>query len=189
MKDVLRDHAENYARLFDLPVELITSIIAVESAGNTYALRMEPPYRYLVDVRNNAPFRPLTAEEGRQDRAPGDFAYIKGVCSKDTEWMGQQCSWGPMQVMGAVAREHGFRDHFPMLCDPGQGIYYGCKHLVRYKKIYLKKYGWKGVAAAYNAGSVRFNNDCELVNKQYVEKVANAGAAELFASMSVEVSL
>lgn len=180
MNAELRMNAENYAQLFDLPLQLILAIITVESSGNPFAYRMEPPYRYLVDVRNSIPFRELTKEEGRQDRAPGDFPNIKGVSSSDSEWMGQQCSWGPMQVMGAVAREHGFRGHFPQLCTPVDGVFFGCKHLQRYKKIYLKRYGWKGVAAAYNAGSVRFSKDCKLINQRYVNKVAAAGAEELF---------
>ncbi|WP_448215293.1 hypothetical protein [Endozoicomonas sp. 2B-B] len=180
MNKEIEETAANYAQIFDLPLVLILAIIKVESAGNIFAMRMEPPYRYLVDVRNNAPFRELTREENRQDKAPGDFPYIRGVCSRDSEWMGQQCSWGPMQVMGAVAREHGFRGHFPQLCTVSDGVFYGCKHLARYRKVYFERYGWKGVAAAYNAGSVRFGSDCQLVNQNYVDKVADYGAAELF---------
>ena len=188
MKDELPIYAKIYAEQYELPYDLVLAMIDVESSNNTYAFRMEPHYRYLVDVRNNSPFRELTANEGRQDKAPEDFPYLLGVCSRDSEWMGQQSSWGAMQVMGAVAREHGFQGHFPQLCNPNFGIKYGCKHLRRYKNIYFEKYGWKGVVAAYNAGSVRFNKDCQLVNQHYVDKVSLAGARALFQQCGKELA-
>jgi soluble lytic murein transglycosylase-like protein len=39
-------------------------------------------------------------------------------------------SWGLMQVMGQVARENGFTDHYLSgLCDPAAGVDLGCRVL------------------------------------------------------------
>ena len=39
-------------------------------------------------------------------------------------------SWGLMQVMGQVARENGFTDHYLSgLCDPSAGMEVGCRVL------------------------------------------------------------
>ena len=174
MNHEIKSAAVRYGALFDIPTDLILGIIDVESAGNTFAMRMEPPYRFLVDVRTNKPFRKLTADEGRQDQAPTDFPFVNGAGSRSTEWIGQQCSWGLMQVMGAVARENGFDGYFPELCSTDRGIYYGCKHLASFKKRFFAKYGWAGVVAAYNAGSVRISSTGDFVNQEYVDKVRSA---------------
>ena len=179
-KSLIQQEAKTYSALFEIPEALILAIIQTESSNSMFAWRTEPNYRYLYDVKKRAPFRKLTKDEMNNEKAPADFPYIPSISSRNTEWLGQQASWGPMQVMGAVAREYGFRDAFPAL-STAQGIYYGCRKLQTLKSMWYSKYGWKGVAAAYNAGSVRFNSDCQLVNQQYVDKVARNGAAELFA--------
>ena len=87
-----------------------------------------------------------------------------------TERVGQMCSWGLMQVMGAVAREYGFKGYFPQLCDPVVGLRYGCLHVTKFRA----KYGqWSDVIAAYNAGSPRREptNPWSYVNQFYVNKV------------------
>jgi soluble lytic murein transglycosylase-like protein len=54
-----------------------------------------------------------------------------------------------MQVMGTVAREHGFNKDFPLLCKPPEGLKYGCLHL----KKFLRKYNSLSKALeSYNAG-------------------------------------
>jgi soluble lytic murein transglycosylase-like protein len=40
-------------------------------------------------------------------------------------------SWGLMQVMGQSARELGYREFIPELCDPASGLYWGCKIFTR----------------------------------------------------------
>ena len=180
----IQEHAENYSQLHNLPVQLVLAIIMTESTGNTWALRTEPDYRYLVDITTGLPFRPLEKEERTSERAPKDFPYDYKVSSRNTEWMGQQASWGCMQVMGATAREYGFKDAFPRLCDPAQGIFYACAYLSNLRDRWLERYGWAGVAAAYNAGSVRFQKGTtKLVNEEYVQKVSDNGAAEVFRAM------
>lgn len=70
------------------------------------------------------------------------------------ERSGQKMSWGLMQVMGAVAREYGFKGTFlSELCDPHVGLKYGMIHV----QTLFKRYNghWPDVIAAYNMGSPR----------------------------------
>jgi soluble lytic murein transglycosylase-like protein len=153
----------------DLPHELINAIIQVESGGNTWAYNPEPHYMYLWDVRKNAPFRRPQSAELSNKTPPADFPTIAG--DRDQEWWAQQASWGLMQVMGAVAREHGLRaPYLPILCDPAVGIEYGCKHLAVLRSRFFGRAGWPGVIAAYNAGSPVVQNGV-FVNQGYVDKV------------------
>ena len=153
---------------------LVWAIVQVESGGDIYAWRVEPHYRYLMDVSTGKPFRAQTAAEVASERAPQDFPYINGLSSRDTEWWGQQASWGPMQIMGAVAREYGFRGHFPELCGE-HGIDYGCRHLAWLCARFLRDGDYRRVAAAFNAGSLRYTDDGKFVNQVYVDKVAARG--------------
>ena len=167
----LQFYIKSISTIHGLPPSLVAAIVQVESSNNIYAYRVEPHYRYLVNVLTQDPFRGLTPDEIKSEKAPIDFGYIRKVSSRDTEWWGQQASWGPMQVMGAVARELGFRGAFPELCGP-RGIEYGCKHLSNLKKRFYDKYGLAGVIAAYNAGSPRRTlTGNNLVNQYYVDKV------------------
>lgn len=153
-----------------IPLIIVRAIIQTESNGNMYAYRVEPRYRYLVNVLDLSPFRSLTPEEIRSEIAPHDFPYYPAISSRDTEWWGQQASWGPMQVMGAVAREYGFMGAFPELCS-SLGIHYGVIHLAHLAKRHLERYGWAGVVNAYNTGTpfVRVGGH------QYIDKVSNYG--------------
>lgn len=158
-----------YAKFYDLREGLVKAIIEVESAGEIYAWRVEPPYRYLVNLGTGRPFRKLTPAEIASERAPTDFVYDRRLGSRDTEWWGQQASWGPMQVMGAVAREYGFRGRFPELCGD-KGVHFGCAYLA----ALFQRFGWAGlpgVIAAYNAGSPRYTDSGAFVNQGYVSKV------------------
>lgn len=162
------------AHRHNIPETLLHAIVKVESSGNIYAWRAEPKYRYLWDIDKNRPFRKLTASENDGESAPSDFTHYP-FSSKDTEWWGQQASWGPMQVMGAVARECGFKDHFPALCAPAAGIAIGTIHLATLKRRFFDQFGWLGVVAAFNAGSPRRGPDGTWVNSNYVNKVRSAG--------------
>lgn len=159
-----------FADNWSLPAALVRAVVWAESAGSAWAWRVEPPYRYLVDVDTRKPFRKLRPEEIVSEKAPGDFNHFS-FSSRDTEWWGQQASWGPMQVMGAVAREYGFQYPFPRLCDPYAGVEQGCMHLGVLSDRFHKTHGWAGVVAAYNAGSPRFGDDDLYVNQAYVDKV------------------
>lgn len=170
------------AREHQLPVALLSAIVEVESTRDPFAWKVEPPYRYLWNLRTGAPFRTLTPAEIASERAPLDFPHLD-ISSRDTEWWGQQASWGPMQVMGAVAREFGFRGHFPALCGP-LGIDYGARYLAALTERLLARYTWEGVVAAYNAGSPRRRADGQWENQEYVDRVRAAGGfVRVFASM------
>lgn len=140
---------------------LAVAICAQESSFDPDAWRPEPKYRYLWNVRNEVPFRRLTPEEISSEVAPPDFPFL-GV-SRAQEWWGQQSSWGLMQVMGAVAREHGYRrSFFPGLCKPEVGLEYGCRFLARL----LARYDEQDAVSAYNAGRPTIDN-----NEKYVQPV------------------
>lgn len=157
-----------------VPIPLVEALILVESGGDPEVWNPEPPYRYLVDPRTGKPFRKLTREEIASEVPPKDFPNCPGLKSPvDAEWWGQQASWGLLQTMGAVAREHGFRGNFPSLCaQPLLSLKYGIYHLGWLRKRFLEKYGWKGVVAAYNTGGPEFTEGAGLA---YVTKVANVG--------------
>lgn len=169
----LAAHADKTAAGHGLPLALVRAIIQVESSGDAAAWKVEPPYRYLVDCRTHRPFRKLTAAEVASEMAPLDFPR-PSYSSRDTEWWGQQASWGPMQIMGAVAREYGFAGHFPLLCGP-MGVTFGCMHLSRLAGRFHEAHGWEGVAAAYNAGTPRHRPGGTWENQAYVDKVRAAG--------------
>jgi hypothetical protein len=153
-----------------LPLKLVLAVIQVESGGDTYAWNPEPKYRYLWDVRNKRPFRPLTRDEILSEVPPFDFYALKG--DKDQEYWAQQASWGLMQVMGAVAREHGFLGpYLTELTDPETGLEFGCAHLA-------SQYEWANrdvtkTLAAYNGGHSG-NSRPPYRNADYASKVEAA---------------
>ena len=90
-----------------------------------------------------------------------------------------------MQIMGAVARERGFRGWLTELCDPAVNLEWGCRHL-RWMVDHPLDYGLsiaqgpavlKGtladLAAAWNGGSCRIVNDT-YANQSYVDRVVKA---------------
>ena len=102
--------ARRIAAAHALDAALVCAVIEQESSWNPYAMRYEPTFfsRYVAPLYTN---NKITASE----------AWARGF------------SWGLMQVMGQVAREHGFAasEHpfLSELCDPEQGIAVGCRVL------------------------------------------------------------
>lgn len=152
--DVLR-HAplvETFAAYCAMPEELVLAIVQVESSGDPWAWNPEPHYRYLVNVRTGQPFRALTPLERNSETPPKDFPCLAG--DPDQEWWGQQASWGLMQLMGACARERGFKGpYLTELCDPAMNLRYGCQHLNFMRRRYFDRHGLAGVLSAWNTGS------------------------------------
>ena len=143
IQSIIQEKAKKYG----IPKCLVHAIIQVESSGNTHAIRYEPEYRWVYEVELIA----------KHNRIP-----------ESTEENQQMISWGLMQVMGAVAREHGFKGRYiSELCTPELGVEYGCKHL---KRQYERYNDWEMAIAAYNAGSVRMKGS-KYVNQAYVDKV------------------
>lgn len=125
----------------------VYAIIQAESAGSTAAMRYEPGWAYFA--------RP-------------DFYAARLKVTLDTEKQLQKFSYGLMQIMGSVAREHGFPDALPSLLEPFRGLEYGCKHLSNYRRRFPTGRDW---ISAYNAGSPRKNPDGSYSNEEYVKKV------------------
>ncbi len=73
-----------------------------------------------------------------------------------------------MQVMGGVAREHGFAGSLVELCNPELGLKYGTAHLMKF----IKKYDTlEEAVSSYNQGGPYKNKDGTFKNQKYVDKV------------------
>jgi soluble lytic murein transglycosylase-like protein len=102
--------------------ELVCAIVEQESAWSPWALRYEPEFydKYIASS--------LTAR-----RPDGQGSHLGALTSPEipddpTESRARAFSWGLMQVMGQVAREHGFTSaSLASLCDPAVGIEIGCR--------------------------------------------------------------
>jgi soluble lytic murein transglycosylase-like protein len=139
-KEELKTYIEKWATKYEIDPAIVFGIVMKESQGLPWAIRYEPAYKWLFEVNKVKP----------------------SICSVYTEEMLQKCSWGLMQVMGAVFREYGFEGWLTELAtDIDRQIQYGTKHLA--KKI--KKYGVDRGISAYNAG-VPISG-----NREYVEEV------------------
>jgi soluble lytic murein transglycosylase-like protein len=100
--------AHNAARAHSLWPELVCAVIEQESGWDRWAARYEPAFykRYI---------EPLLA---------------KPDPPTETEARMRAFSWGLMQVMGQVAREHGFsRNSLAQLCEPAAALDVGCRVL------------------------------------------------------------
>lgn len=165
MDDSISNQILTGSRVHNLPESLIRAIMMVESGGNADAIRYEPGYPWLWDVIRSAPHRVEASET-----MPDDFPFDPRISSRATEFVGQRISWGPMQIMGATARELGFKGRFPELCGPS-GILFATRYLARLRDKFQKQYGEDGVIAAYNAGTPRLQPNGSFANRIYVDKV------------------
>ncbi len=79
---------------------LVCAIVEQESAWDPHAIRYEPAFR---------------------------SRYVAPLGLPPTEEVARSISWGLMQVMGQVAREHNFTaKSLAALCDPATGLATGC---------------------------------------------------------------
>ncbi len=79
---------------------LVCAVAERESSWNAHAIRYEPAFR---------------------------ARYVAPLALPPTEEIARSISWGLMQVMGQVAREHGYQGAFlSELCDPAAGLAIGC---------------------------------------------------------------
>lgn len=148
IQSAFADEVDTIATKHGVNPLLIAAIIEIESAGNTFAIRYEPGWNYFIETG------------------------ARGM-SRATEEYQQKVSWGLMQVMGTVAREHGFDGPFlSALCQPSIGIEYGVRHF----RKQLDRYNGSEVdaVAAYNAGTVVKRSGADYANQSYVTKVWNA---------------
>ncbi|GAG89241.1 unnamed protein product, partial [marine sediment metagenome] len=118
-----------------------------ESAGNLFAIRYEPHL-----ARAKWYTRHLTDEERR------DEFYF--------------CSYGPMQILFAVARNHGFRGTPTQLFKPKNSIAYGVLHL---KHLLRRFKNIPDTVSSYNQGSPakikQGRNKGLYKNQKYVDNV------------------
>lgn len=141
--DLIRENAQKHG----LNPYTIAGVVLAESYADPYAIRYEPGWIYFYKLE-------LCAHRART--------------TISTERTGQQISWGLMQVMGAVAREQGYKGGFPGLCDPELNLKIGCTHLQKF----LSKYGnISDAVASYNAGQPVKLDSGEYKNQSYVNRV------------------
>lgn len=98
----LRPLAQSAAARHGLDPVLVCAVVEQESEWNPWAIRAEPAF---------------------------DERYVKPMHKTPTEEWARSMSWGLLQVMGEVAREHGYTGDLPALCDAGTGLEWGCVHL------------------------------------------------------------
>lgn len=139
---------ESLSKKYQINPKIVGAVVMQESAGNACASRYEMDYKWLFK--------------------PEIYAGINKI-TRITETNQQKTSWGLMQIMGAVAREHGYNGPLVSLCDIEVNLEYGIKHLISLKKRFGENIS--DVLAAYNAGSPRRNESGDYVNQYYVNKV------------------
>lgn len=170
MSLVIHDAIHDVAHRWGLEAKLIKAMVKVESSNDPWAWNPEPKYRYLWNVKEGKPFRRLSADEIIKETPPKDFPTLHG--DRDQEFWAQSASWGLMQIMGAVAREHGFAGRYlSQLCDIETGLEYGARHLVQCLK--WAQGDIPAALAAYNGGWHEDNRPGmePKRNQKYVDKV------------------
>jgi hypothetical protein len=146
----MRELIEIVAFELGLDPDVLEAIGTVETALVAPACRYEPEWRYFVD--------------------PALWAKRLGQ-TFFTEKIQQATSWGPLQVMGSVARELGFDGHLSTLSSASVGLRIGAK---KFHKLTCRYSKLEDAIASYNAGSPRFRKDGTYVNQEYVNKVLRA---------------
>lgn len=154
---------------FKLDPDLVAAQVMIESGSDEWAFKPEPRYQYFWDVSTRKPFRAVTDAELLAKTPPIDFPCLAG--SQSQEWLGQQTSWGLLQIMGAVARENGFRGAFlSELCDPVTNLTLGCGHLA--ELLQWAQGNFDQALAAYNGGKGG-NITPPFRNQAYADKIMN----------------
>ena len=136
----------NTARRHQLDPNLVAALVIAESGATPEAVRFEPHYQWLYQPEKVKP----------------------RLSSLETEINLQKTSFGPMQIMGAVAREHGLTGWLTRLCHPALGLEYGCRHLAWLVQRFETP---EAAVSAYNQGHPKRNSDGAFVNQNYVNKV------------------
>jgi hypothetical protein len=143
-----QDLVEGICKVYRVNPMWVKAIVQVESSWNPYAVRYESDYSYLFK--------------------PQDFLR-NGLISLNTEIATQKMSWGLGQLMGAVAREQGFKGTMPELVQPELNLKHVCIRLAELKK---KSQDQDSVFAGYNGGPAAMKKiNGMYVNQPYVDKV------------------
>lgn len=136
----------------ELSPKIIAAIVQTESAGNNFATRFEPNWKWFVepDIRK-AVARDL------------------GI-TVATEEIHEATSWGLLQVMGSTARSTlNYLGPLPALCEIELGLELGCQ----YFRMLCDRHGSiEKAIVSYNAGSPRQDKATgKWVNQDYLDKV------------------
>lgn len=126
---------------------LISAVAYVESRNKKNSKRYESHYRWTYK--------------------PSYFARLNKR-SLSEELIGQRTSWGEMQVMGAVAREYGFRGKLSDLLKTELNLAYGKMYLAKLIRRYKTK---ENAVSAYNQGTPRRFKNGKYKNQRYVDMV------------------
>lgn len=138
---------ESIAKELGFDASWAKAIIQTESSGNPLATRYESNWKYFLDVKSYANYLRQTEE---------------------TEKICQSMSWGLCQLMGSVAREHGYKGYLTKLIEPELNIRLGIVHMKRFKIRYPNGLDW---VSSYNQGNPRRGDDLHYVNQVYVNRV------------------
>jgi soluble lytic murein transglycosylase-like protein len=114
--------AHRAAEAYGLWPELVCAIVEQESRWNPWAMRYEPEFydKYIATS--------LAARRPDRQTSRLDTLTSAGIPGDPTESRARAFSWGLMQVMGQVAREHSFASaSLASLCDPAVGLEVGCR--------------------------------------------------------------
>ena len=195
-KRELTDIASGAAKFYDLDRALVCALCEVESAWKPWAVRHEAGYEWLAGFNKAEPRdMPISFMDIKEQwwRPHPKLARIMPLYSVDliqTELLAQQTSWGLLGIRGADARKLRFTGWLTELCDPATNLEWGCRHL-RWMELNADSYGIElcadvstvptrlcglpqSLAAAWNAGSVRYGEDGKLINVDYVRRVIGA---------------
>ena len=126
---------------------LLWAFSSVESSHNPFRCRYEKDWKYPFQVIEHAKMLGQT---------------------ESTEWQMQKFSWGPMQVVGSVAREMKYSDFLPLLCSWGEGLRVGGLKLVQCLK---RNTSLQDAISSYNQGNPKKDAGGKYLNHEYVEKV------------------
>jgi len=135
----------------DLPVDLVAAMVRQESTFNRFTNRFEKDFYKTYIEGKSLDFLPRGSLE-------------------ITESLGRATSWGLLQVMGATARQYGFRGWFPELCEAAVGLEFGCRYLADLRRQYGSE-GWPVVVRAYNAGPGGRHNEANHYPHDVLEKI------------------
>ena len=136
------------AKSFGMDPFLLAAQVLQESAGDSTATRYEPGYRW-------------TWPPPKSKLLPR-IIYPIAPCSKDTEAVMQRVSWGLLQVMGALARELGYRRPFlsGLAGDADTALELGCLWMRKKLDAYATV---EQALSAFNAGSPTLANQANYV--------------------------
>jgi len=136
----------------EISVDLVLALIWQESAGNEWAIRHEYAYQYFYNYKDHY------ALYDRNQSVSGNRIKAQTILGL-TEFFAQSTSWGLLQIMGAAARERGFKARYlSELCDPQANLLFGLKHLhewgFNYGKLDIKPALTRWNGSAQYAGEV-----------------------------------